>query len=38
MNIPKITQMDVYPVAGYDSILLNLSGAHGPTQHCNLNY
>ena len=30
MNIPKITQMDVYPVAGYDSMLLNLSGAHGP--------
>jgi len=28
--IPKITEMDVYPVAGYDSMLLNLSGAHGP--------
>ncbi|RKQ34336.1 enolase C-terminal domain-like protein [Oceanobacillus halophilus] len=28
--IPKITEMKVYPVAGYDSMLLNLSGAHGP--------
>ncbi|MGF6906686.1 enolase C-terminal domain-like protein [Fusobacterium sp. PH5-44] len=28
--IPKIIQMDVYPVAGYDSMLMNLSGAHGP--------
>lgn len=28
--IPKIVKMDVYPVAGYDSMLLNLSGAHGP--------
>ena len=27
---PKIVQMDVYPVAGRDSMLLNLSGAHGP--------
>lgn len=27
---PKITKMEVYPVAGYDSMLLNLSGAHGP--------
>lgn len=27
---PKIAQMDVYPVAGHDSMLLNLSGAHGP--------
>ncbi len=25
----KIVKMDVYPVAGYDSMLLNLSGAHG---------
>lgn len=28
--IPKITEMNVYPVAGYDSMLMNLSGAHGP--------
>ncbi len=25
---PKITAMQVVPVAGYDSMLLNLSGAH----------
>lgn len=30
MSTPKIVKMDVYPVAGYDSMLLNLSGAHGP--------
>ena len=30
MNTPNITQMEVYPVAGKDSMLLNLSGAHGP--------
>lgn len=30
MSIPKIVKMDVYPVAGQDSMLLNLSGAHGP--------
>lgn len=30
MSVPKITKMEVYPVAGYDSMLLNLSGAHGP--------
>lgn len=30
MTVPKITKMEVVPVAGYDSILLNLSGAHGP--------
>ena len=29
-NIPKIVKMEVFPVAGYDSMLLNLSGAHGP--------
>src|SRR5690242_4845617 len=29
-NTPVITAMDVYPVAGRDSMLLNLSGAHGP--------
>jgi len=28
--LPKITQMRVVPVAGHDSMLLNLSGAHGP--------
>lgn len=27
---PLITRMDVFPVAGRDSMLLNLSGAHGP--------
>jgi glucarate dehydratase len=27
---PVITEMQVIPVAGQDSILLNLSGAHGP--------
>lgn len=30
MTTPVIVKMDVYPVAGYDSMLLNLSGAHGP--------
>ena len=28
--IPVIKRMDVYPVAGKDSMLLNLSGAHAP--------
>ena len=27
---PVITEMLVIPVAGHDSMLLNLSGAHGP--------
>ena len=27
---PHIIKMDVYPVAGKDSMLLNLSGAHSP--------
>ena len=27
---PKITEMQVIPVAGNDSMLLNLSGAHSP--------
>ena len=27
---PTITEMLVIPVAGHDSMLLNLSGAHGP--------
>ena len=30
MVTPKIVNMSVYPVAGHDSMLLNLSGAHGP--------
>ncbi|WP_165213138.1 enolase C-terminal domain-like protein [Streptococcus tangpeifui] len=30
MSVPTVVNMDVYPVAGYDSMLLNLSGAHGP--------
>lgn len=28
--VPYITNMEVYPVAGRDCMLLNLSGAHGP--------
>src|SRR5579863_7796642 len=27
---PVVTGLQVIPVAGYDSMLLNLSGAHGP--------
>lgn len=27
---PVITEMQVIPIAGYDSMLLNLSGAHSP--------
>src|ERR671921_1098422 len=27
---PVVTEMKVIPVAGHDSMLLNLSGAHGP--------
>ena len=27
---PKVIEMEVVPVAGHDSMLLNLSGAHGP--------
>ena len=30
MTAPTITEMLVIPVAGHDSMLLNLSGAHGP--------
>ena len=30
MSSPKIKEMRVVPVAGYDSMLLNLSGAHAP--------
>jgi glucarate dehydratase len=29
-NTPTVTDMKVVPVAGHDSMLLNLSGAHGP--------
>ncbi|MDB4385638.1 hypothetical protein N9Z12_06295, partial [Opitutaceae bacterium] len=29
-DTPTITQLRVVPVAGHDSMLLNLSGAHGP--------
>src|ERR1700743_3819738 len=29
-NAPLVTEMLVIPVAGHDSMLLNLSGAHGP--------
>jgi glucarate dehydratase len=29
-KIPEIVEMQVFPVAGRDSMLLNLSGAHGP--------
>ena len=30
MRAPHVTEMLVIPVAGHDSMLLNLSGAHGP--------
>ena len=30
INVPVITRMEVYPVAGPDSMELNLSGAHAP--------
>ena len=29
-DTPRITELRVIPVAGRDSMLLNLSGAHGP--------
>jgi glucarate dehydratase len=29
-DAPRITNMQVIPVAGHDSMLLNLSGSHGP--------
>jgi len=29
-STPTVTEMSVIPVAGHDSMLLNLSGAHGP--------
>lgn len=28
--IPVVEKMEVFPVAGYDSMELNLSGAHAP--------
>ena len=30
MSIPTIVNMEVYPVAGHDCMVLNLSGAHAP--------
>src|SRR5436309_8266030 len=30
VSVPLITELQVVPVAGRDSMLLNLSGAHGP--------
>jgi glucarate dehydratase len=30
VSVPLITELEVVPVAGRDSMLLNLSGAHGP--------
>ncbi|MFB6724259.1 enolase C-terminal domain-like protein [Kribbella sp. NPDC056345] len=30
MTTPRVVSVEVVPVAGYDSMLLNLSGAHGP--------
>lgn len=30
---PVVTELHVIPVAGRDSMLLNLSGAHGPFLH-----
>lgn len=30
MTVPVVEQVEVVPVAGHDSMLLNLSGAHGP--------
>ena len=30
MKSPIIERMDVIPVAGYDSMLMTLSGAHAP--------
>ncbi len=30
VQTPIVTEMRVVPIAGHDSMLLNLSGAHGP--------
>jgi glucarate dehydratase len=35
-DLPTIRRMTVVPVAGYDSMLLNLSGGHGPVFTRNL--
>ena len=35
-NMPVITSMEVMPVAGYDSMLMTLSGAHAPVFTRNL--
>ena len=29
-STPVVTELRVVPVAGHDSMLMNLSGAHGP--------
>lgn len=36
LNMPVITSMEVMPVAGYDSMLMTLSGAHAPVFTRNL--
>jgi glucarate dehydratase len=35
-STPVVTSMQVIPVAGHDSMLMNLSGAHAPffTDYC----
>src|SRR5437879_13809033 len=30
LDAPVVTELQVIPVAGHDSMLMNLSGAHGP--------
>ena len=30
LGVPTVKELRVIPVAGHDSMLLNLSGAHGP--------
>lgn len=30
MSGPALVDLEIVPVAGHDSMLLNLSGAHGP--------
>ncbi len=32
-STPVVTTMQVIPVAGHDSMLMNLSGAHAPVLH-----
>lgn len=36
LNMPVVTSMEVMPVAGYDSMLMTLSGAHAPVFTRNL--